>query len=187
MPCGVIWHLDVKVTDWQGKKINSKRPVPAKASGEVARGVGKSRIGALAGQRDEAKHGESRQTLCQGILAWEMQEEGISHLLEHPSLSPALQHRGLGPYGGADPDTCTGGLLWAEPGKLGFTHVVRGFDFTVVFFCPCSGWGKEGLLKKIFLSWPLGKEKKPELNKSLILVILKPFLQFFYLTNFYWF
>lgn len=53
-----MWcHLTFRCqSNWlTGKKINSERPVPAKASEEFASGVGKRWIGALVGQWDEAR------------------------------------------------------------------------------------------------------------------------------------
>lgn len=160
MPCGVIWHLDVKVTDWQGKKINSKRPVPAKASGEVARGVGKSRIGALADQRDEAKHGVSTQSLCQGILALRdargrnqppprasfpipCPPGGVWDPLQEQTPTPS-QEGGSGQSLG----------IWGSP-TLSEVSTSHWF-----FSVPVQDEEKGNYSKKLFLSWPLGEKKQ---------------------------
>lgn len=160
MPCGVIWHLDVKVTDWQGKKINSKRPVPAKASGEVARGVGKSRIGALADQRDEAKHGVSTQTLCQGILALRDARgrnqpcPGASFPIPCPpgGVWDALQEQTPTPSQEGDSGQCL--RIWGSPtlSEVLTSHWL---------FLSLFSMKERGIIKKkIFLSWPLEEKKQ---------------------------
>lgn len=181
-----MWcHLTFRCqSNWlTGKKINSKRPVPAKASGEVASGVGKSRIGAFTGQRDEAKHGMSRQTLCQAILA-----PGDAGERNQPPPGacfpiPGPPAQGFGTLWGSRPQHLHGRVALGSWGSLTLSEVLTSKWF---FFSPYSGWRKEGLFKKKYF-WADHWEKKAELNKSLILVILKRLLQFFYLTIFYWF
>lgn len=159
-----MWcHLTFRCqSNWlTGKKINSKRPVPAKASGEVASGVGKSRIGALADQRDEAEHKWAGKPCAWVSWPWERQEEEISHLLEHPS--PSLPSS-TGVWDPLEEQTLTpsqGGDSGHSQGSWGSTTLSEVLTSQWFFFCPCSEWRKKRLLKKKLFHW----EKKSRVKQ----------------------
>lgn len=68
-------------------------------------------------------------------------------LWEHPSPSPVLQHRDLGATEGGGTDTFVGGLLFAKPGTMGFSLLVRVFGISVFFSAPVQDKKKEGFDK----------------------------------------
>lgn len=166
-----MWcHLTFRCqSNWlTGKKSTVKGPfLPKPARGDCQRRweeqdwgpCGPTGWGKVAGE-------QTSKPLASLFWPWEKWEEGISHLREPPSPSPIIQHGGLGPMGvwdprreRADPNNFAGGLFCAEPGKMGFSHLARGFGVSVFFSAPVQDKERRDLKGKSFLSWPLGKKQ----------------------------
>lgn len=130
------------------EKINSERPVPAKASREVASGVGKRGIRTLAGQWDEARWWERRQSTPvpgypgpERCRRRESATSGSIHL-QPPSSSKGVwypQREG----GSRDPSTFPGGLLSGDSGKTELFHLVTSHCLFLPLFRIKKGEIKE--------------------------------------------
>lgn len=110
-PCGVIWHLDVKVTDWQGKNQQWKACSCQSQRGGCQRHWEEQDRGPYGPTGWDNVVGE-RTCKPRARLSWlwEMRGEAISHLWEHLAASHILQHGGLGPMEGGKEETQT--PLW---------------------------------------------------------------------------
>lgn len=102
-----MWcHLTFRCqSNWlTGKKNQQQKACSCQSQGgRLPAVLGRAGLEPLQAKGMRQSTGWAGKPCARVFCPWERQGEGISHLLEHPSSSSALQHRILGPSGGADP------------------------------------------------------------------------------------